>query len=183
MKRNARWVSLLIVVSCVAVAGADEFQRERREGEAYKERNEAKDALEGKESPALAVSNWLNTDGKELKLAELKGRVVVLDFWGVWCGPCRAAMPHLKELYEKHKDDGLVVIGVHTKNQGEKMADYVREADLTWPIAWDTDGETVKAFAVDSYPDYYVIDRSGNLRFADLANGELDRAVEFLLKE
>ena len=174
---------LMLTVVFMTVAAADDFKRERRDGEKYADRNKAKDALEGKTPPVLAVTNWQNTDGKELTLEGLKGKVVVLDFWGVWCGPCRAAMPHLKELYEKHQESGLVVIGVHTKNQGEKMAEYVREADLTWPIALDAEGETVKAFAVDSYPDYYLIDRRGDLRVADLANGDLDRAVELLLKE
>jgi thiol-disulfide isomerase/thioredoxin len=155
----------------------DDFKRERREGET------AKNELEGKSPPALQVRDWLNTDGKEIKLAELKGKVIVLDFWGVWCGPCRAAMPHLKELYAKHKDEGLVVIGIHTTNQGEKMAEFAKEEALPWPVAVDVEKKTVAAFRVDSYPDYYVIDRAGNLRVADLANGELDRVVEALLKE
>lgn len=174
---------LVFTVALVAEADADDFKRERRKGEKYEKRNKAKDVLENKNPPALSVTNWQNTDGKELTLAELKGKVVVIDFWGVWCGPCRAAMPHLKQLYEKYNDKGLVVIGIHTKGQGEKMADYVKEADLTWPIALDAEGKTVKAFAVDSYPDYYLIDRKGNLRVADLANKDLDRAVEVLLKE
>jgi thiol-disulfide isomerase/thioredoxin len=129
------------------------------------------------------VKDWLNTDGKALKLEDLKGKVVVLDFWGTWCPPCRAAMPHLKELYHKHKDDGLVVIGIHTTNGGEKMEAFVKEQKLDWPIALDVDAKTVKAFHVDSYPDYYLIDRAGNLRVADLVNGDLDRAVGILLKE
>jgi thiol-disulfide isomerase/thioredoxin len=183
MNRTAAVMFLVLSVALMTAADADDFKRERREGEKYEDRNKAKDALENKAPPKLVVTNWQNTDGKKLTLAGLKGKVVVLDFWGVWCGPCRSAMPHLKELYEKHKDNGLVVIGIHTKNQGEKMADYVREADLTWPIALDPEGETVKAFAVDSYPDYYLIDANGDLRVADLANGDLDRAVEILLKE
>lgn len=92
-------------------------------------------------------------------------------------------MPHLKELYTKHKDDGLVIIGVHTTNQSEKMADFVKQESIPWPAAVDADGKTVKEFHVDSYPDYYIIDRSGRLRVADLANAELDRVVEMLLKE
>ena len=183
MKRAVASMLVVLTVLLATVANADDFKRERGEGEEYADRNKAKNALENMNPPALAVTNWQNTDGKELTLAALKGKVIVLDFWGVWCGPCRSAMPHLKELYEKHKDKGLVVIGIHTKSQGEKMADYVVEAGLTWPIALDTEGDTVKAFAVDSFPDYYLIDRKGNLRVADLANSDLDRAVESLLDE
>lgn len=92
-------------------------------------------------------------------------------------------MPHLKELYAKYQDQGLVLIGVHTKNAGDKMAGFVEEQGIEYPVALDADGDTVKAFAVDSFPDYYMIDRSGVLRFADLANAEVDRAVLALLAE
>jgi thiol-disulfide isomerase/thioredoxin len=183
MKPSMQLLCGVLAVTLWSAACADDFTRERGEGEKYEERNKAKDALEGKPPPALAVTGWENTDGNELTLAGLKGKVVVLDFWGVWCGPCRAAMPHLKELYARHKDEGLVVIGVHTKTKAEEMSAYVKEVELPWAVAVDAEGETVKSFAVDSYPDYYVIDRQGNLRVADLANKELDRVVEALLKE
>jgi hypothetical protein len=89
----------------------------------------------------------------------------------------------MKELYAKHKDKGLVVIGVHTTNGGEEMAKYVQDEALPWPTAIDVEKGTVTAFRVDSYPDYYVIDKAGHLRVADLANAEVDRVVEALLKE
>jgi hypothetical protein len=92
-------------------------------------------------------------------------------------------VPHLKELVEKHKADGLVVLGVHTTGSGEKMKDYVAEAGITWPVAVDVDNQTTTAFAVDSYPDYYVVDRAGNLRVADLQNAAVDAAVAKLLAE
>lgn len=63
------------------------------------------------------------------------------------------------------------------------MADFAKEQGINYPIAIDTDKKTVTAFKVDSYPDYYVIDRAGKLRFADLANKELDRAIAMLLAE
>ena len=92
-------------------------------------------------------------------------------------------MPHLKELAQKHKDRGLVVLGVHTTNAGDQMAAFVEEQGIQYPVALDIDNQTTKAFAVDSYPDYYLIDRQGNLRVADLANAEVDRVVELLLAE
>lgn len=173
---------LMMFLTCclwpAAAFGQDDFKRERTPGNA-----EAKDKLEGKTPPKLQVEGWVNTDGEAVTLESLRGKVVVLDFWGVWCGPCRAAMPHLKELYKKHKAEGLVIIGVHTKNKGDEMPAFVKDKELPWPVAVDVDGKTVKAFAVDSFPDYYLIDRAGKLRVADLANKELDRAVAALLKE
>ena len=92
-------------------------------------------------------------------------------------------MPHLKELHRRYKDQGLVLIGIHTTSQGEEMADFVKEQGINSPVAVDIDQKTVQAFQVDSFPDYYLIDRKGNLRVADLQNGDLDRAVQILLKE
>lgn len=157
---------------------ADDFERE-----GMGDKRTAKDALEGKPPPALEAKDWLNTDGQPLKLADLRGKVVVLDFWGVWCAPCREAMPKMRKLYDEHRRDGLVIIGVHTTRVGEKMAEYVKTEKLPWPVCIDVDGKSVKAYLVDSYPDYYLIDRAGNLRVADLANRDLERAVRILLKE
>ena len=183
------FTALVLLGSLTLFAGQDDsaqddkgdgFKRERKGDTAA-----AKDALEGKPAPSLNVDGWMNTDevmGK-VNLKQFEGKVVVIDFWGVWCGPCKAAIPHLVELYEKNHDKGLVVIGVHTKNQGEKMAAYVEENSIPYPVCVDTNGETVKAFHVDSYPDYYVIDKKGVLRFADLANAEVDRVIEMLLAE
>lgn len=92
-------------------------------------------------------------------------------------------MPHLKELYEKYAKKGLVLIGVHTTNGREKMADFVRDQEIPYPVAKDIEGKTVAAFAIDSFPDYCVIDKRGILRACDLANAEVDRVIEALLAE
>lgn len=92
-------------------------------------------------------------------------------------------MPHLLELASKHKDAGLVVIGVHTTNGADRMAAFVDEQKITYPVCADVDNATTTAFAVDSYPDYYLIDRAGNLRVADLQNAALDGAITALLAE
>jgi peroxiredoxin len=92
-------------------------------------------------------------------------------------------VPKLKKLYSKYKDKGLVVIGVHTKSAGDKMPDFVKAQGINYPVALDADGKTIAAFKVDSFPDYYLIDKKGNLRVADLQNGDLDRALKVLLAE
>ena len=92
-------------------------------------------------------------------------------------------MPHLKKLHAENKDKGLVLIGVHSKNGGDKMKAFVEEQKIDYPVAIDSEGKTLAAFGGNSFPDYFVIDRAGNLRFADLANAELDRAVAALLAE
>ncbi len=83
----------------------------------------------------------------------------------------------------RYADQGLVIIGVHTTNGGDKMAEMAKSSAIPYPLAIDSNNLTKQAFAVDSYPDYYLIDRAGNLRVADLSNGDLERAVKVLLAE
>lgn len=92
-------------------------------------------------------------------------------------------MPHLLELANKNGPRGLVVIGVHTSSGAGKVKAFVDEQKITYPVCTDVDNATTTAFAVDSYPDYYLIDRAGNLRVADLQNSALDAAIETLLAE
>lgn len=171
------WFCLGLLL-CISSSWADEFAREGSGA-----LRAAKDALEGKAPPALTVTGWLNTNDQPVDLKQFQGKVVLIDFWGVWCPPCRQAIPHLRELYQEKKEQGLVIIGIHTTNQGSAMADFAERAQIPYPVAVDVNNTTINAFHVDSYPDYYLIDRKGNLRFADLKNAEVDHAVAALLAE
>jgi thiol-disulfide isomerase/thioredoxin len=160
-----------------AMAGGADKPEWREDSQARKDL----DAMEGKAPPALQVTNWINSEG--MKLADLKGKVVLLDFWATWCGPCIAAIPHTNELADKHRDKGLVIIGVCHPRDVEKMSDTVKDKGIRYPVAADPEGKTIAAFKVTSYPDYYLIDRAGNLRIADCKNASVDEAVEALLAE
>jgi hypothetical protein len=92
-------------------------------------------------------------------------------------------VPKLKEIYAKHKDQGLVILAIHSDADAEKMREVVRELEMPWIVGQDGERKTMRAFHADSFPDYYLIDRAGNVRFADLANAEVERAVEMLIKE
>jgi thiol-disulfide isomerase/thioredoxin len=139
------------------------------------------------QAPELAwATQWMNTDGtmgEARTLAELKGKVVVLDFWATWCGPCLAAVPKANDLLKKYKDDGLVIIGVCRPDGGEKMAGLVKSKSIAYPVCIDSKNEINGAYVVDSYPDYYLIDRQGRVRGADVSSDGLEAAIKKLLAE
>ena len=159
----------------VAAAG-DVIKPDWREGDTARFAD-----LEGKPAPALAVENWMNS--KTVTLADLKGKVVMLDFWATWCGPCIASIPKTNALMEKYGKDGLVIIGVCNTRGAETMAETAKDKGIQYPIAADIGGKTDAAYKVDSYPDYCFIDRSGIVRIGDCKNGNIEDAIKALLAE
>jgi thiol-disulfide isomerase/thioredoxin len=138
------------------------------------------------ESPALgAMTQWTNTEslGEGRSLAEFKGKIVVLDFWATWCGPCIQSIPKNNEIAKEYADDGVVLIGVCHKDGGEKMVETIRAKKIEYPCVLDAKGEANAAFKVDGYPDYVIIDREGRVRGADVQNGQVQNAIEYLLHQ
>ena len=138
-------------------------------------------ALEGKAMPALQVSEWING---EVKPADLKGKVVVVDFYATWCGPCMAAIPHNNEMLKKYQSKGLAIIGVCTHNKGqENFASNAKEHGIEYPAARDPDLKSQETWAVHYYPTYAIIDRKGIVRAVGVQTGHVEEVVEKLLAE
>jgi thiol-disulfide isomerase/thioredoxin len=179
MQKSPRWFALSLVLLGFTV-GAREFPDDSTwdsDAEVRKEHS----ALEGKPMPALDVSGWVNG---QITPEQMKGKVVLVDFYATWCGPCMAAIPHNNEMLKKHKDQGLVIVGVCTSSRAqEKMNQNAKDRGIEYPTASDPDLKAEKAWAVHYYPTYALIDRKGIVRVIGLKTPNVEEAVKKLLAE
>ena len=145
------------------------------------EQRAAHAALEGKPMPPLEVTAWING---VVKPADFKGKVVVVDFYATWCGPCMKAIPHNNEMLKKYQSKGLVIIGVCTSSRGQdNFAANAKQHSIEYPVARDPDLKSQKAWAVSYYPTYAVVDRKGIVRSVGLQPQHVETVVKRLLAE
>jgi len=116
---------------------------------------------------------------------EFSGQVMLVDFWGIWCGPCIAQLPELREVFERFAPQGLVVIGVDSDDDPERIAVFLEENEIGWRNLLDhsTSGPIAEAWRVRSWPKSFLVDRKGIVRYADLTGDELQQGIEKLLAE
>src|SRR5215213_8627407 len=121
------------------------------------------------------ATGWLNT--QPLTLAGLRGKVVLIDFWTFTCINWRRTLPYIREWAVKYKDQGLVVIGVHTpefsfENRLENIRTSVKEMKIDYPVAIDSDFEIWHSFRNQYWPALYLIDAKGGIRYQKFGEGE-----------
>lgn len=124
--------------------------------------------------------NVKDTDGKALTLANYKGKVVLIDFWATWCGPCVQELPNVLKAYEKHHAAGFEIIGISLDNQAEKLEKFVKDKNMPWPQFFDGKGwqnELAEKYGVNSIPATYLLDRDGKIIGKGLRGEKLEEAV------
>jgi tetratricopeptide (TPR) repeat protein len=145
------------------------------------------------ENPRRARENYAtefsgtSSEGERISLAELKGKVVLLDFWATWCGPCKDALPSLKRLLKQSSEDSLVGISISTDREAETWRAFIADNQMTWPQLHDARGVLSRTYGVDGIPTYVVIDHEGIVRkrlvgYSVSIDGELQDAVRKCVK-
>lgn len=136
----------------------------------------------GKVLPDATVEDL---SGKKVKISDYKGKVVVLDIWATWCGPCRAMIPHERELVEKLKDKPFALISLSADAKKETLEKFIEKEPMPWTHWWNgsASGAALETYKVRFYPTIYVLDEKGVIRFKHVRGEAMDKAVETLLKE
>ncbi|MDP2004595.1 MAG: TlpA disulfide reductase family protein [Rubrivivax sp.] len=106
-----------------------------------------------------------SSEGRNLRLQEQRGQVVLVNFWASWCGPCRQEMPHLNRLYDKYRGSGFTLLGVNVDDDPRLAAQVAARMGLKFPVLLDTDKAVVKRYDLGSMPGTVLIDRDGRVRF------------------
>lgn len=142
-------------------------------------------ALEGKDAPLFKLDGL---DGKAVSLADLKGKVVVLDLWATWCPPCRASLPHLNKLWDAMKDKDVKIYAVNEQEEKKDVQGFVDSTKLTVPVLLDSDGKMGGQYGATAIPETVVVGKDGRVKkvFVGFNPGEtpeqLKAAVESALK-
>lgn len=106
-----------------------------------------------------------SSKGDNVRLAEARGQVVMLNFWATWCTPCRKEMPLLDAMYQRYSSAGFVLYGVNVEEDTEGAKKLIKDLGVSFPVLFDTESKASTLYNVDSMPTSVLIDRKGQVRY------------------
>ena len=136
-------------------------------------------------APDLAAGDWINSE--PLKLKDLRGRVVLIDFWTFGCYNCRNTLPFIRRWDNRYRDKGLTVVGVHSpefdyERKVENLRREVASLEIQYPVVSDNDYQTWDAYNVSAWPTIFLIDKQGRVRWMHVGEGDYDEAERLIQK-
>lgn len=137
----------------------------------------------GAPAPQFAVADL---NGNPIRLADLRGRPVIVNFWASWCGPCVEEFPLLQSALEAHRAQGLAVVGIIYNDRSESARQFIARMRATWPSAMDPAGGLAKDYNIYGPPESFFIDRNGTLlghQIGQLSARDLDRQLSAILSK
>jgi len=135
----------------------------------------------GDPAPDFAVADL---DGQPLRLADLAGRPVIVNFWASWCGPCVEEFPVLGRALREHQEEGLVLVGVVVRDNSEAARGFMARMDAEWPAAMDPGEEVARRFGIYAPPETFFIGADGTIagrQIGQLTAADLDRQLALIL--
>jgi thiol-disulfide isomerase/thioredoxin len=132
----------------------------------------------GKEAPEIKLPT---PEGKELSLSSFRGKLVLIDFWASWCGPCRKEMPNVVKVYKKYHDKGFEIYGVSLDQEMNRWVEAIKTDGITWPQVSDLkywNSEVVRTYGFDGIPFTVLVDKDGKILAKGLRGVELEKAIE-----
>jgi peroxiredoxin len=141
--------------------------------------------VEGSAAPDVSLHT---EQGDQVRLAALKGKVVLVDFWASWCAPCKTSFPALDALHREFEPRGLTVLAVNLDERRKDAEGFLAAHPHTMPVLFDPDGEAPKAFGVKGMPTSFLIDRAGIVRFTHMGYSanigqQYRQEIELLMSE
>jgi peroxiredoxin len=133
--------------------------------------------------------SWSDGNGNTIHLTDLKGKVVLLDFWATWCGPCKMTIPHIEAIYEKYKDKNVVVLGVNLDTGDlEKVKSFIDQYGMKYLVITDPKSAVAGKYMVNSIPTFFIIDKEGNIAKTIIGydpniEDMISKEIDTLLKE
>jgi thiol-disulfide isomerase/thioredoxin len=142
---------------------------------------EEPDLARARLAPPFALTT---RDGQHVSLDDLTGKVVLIDFWATWCGPCREAMPHVREIAKKFQGQPLMVLSISVDSDQNKWEDFVTKNEMTWPQYFDNGftGPIAKLFGVQAIPHTFTIDSDGVLQDEHVGDANIEGKLKKLIK-
>lgn len=150
-KRKRLWIRITILAVLFSAVGYALYQN----------LNSSKDLKINAHAPDFTLTS---IEGKKVSLKELKGKVVLVNFWGSWCDPCKREMPLIQSAYEKYKKQGFEVLAINVKESKFAVTSFLKQNQLNIPVLLNNDLKISKDYGVNKFPTNFMIDRDGKVK-------------------
>ena len=171
-------VGIVVVAASVYVTGLSKQLLEpfRSSSAEYK-------GSESAAAPELATGDWINSE--PIRLKDLHGRVVLIEFWTFGCYNCRNTVPYVKNWDARYREKGLTIIGVHSpefdeERKVENLRRAVASLGISYPVVTDNDYQTWKAYNVEAWPTLFLLDKRGQIRWKHVGEGAYDETEQLI---